>query len=92
MGFRQMPAARYAMLRRAVCERDGRACVLCGGCGAHIHHIVFRSQGGKDTADNLVTLCGGCHERAHGVIRSRYTQAQIREMLAAYIKETQRGR
>lgn len=91
MGFKRMPAARYAMLRRAVYERDGGACVLCGAHGAHIHHVVFRSQGGKDAADNLVTLCGGCHERAHGVIRSRYTQAQIREMLLEYLERNRGG-
>jgi hypothetical protein len=27
---------------------------------------VFRSQGGRDTLDNLILLCGGCHDLAHG--------------------------
>ena len=30
------------------------------------HHIVFRSQGGGDTLDNLIQLCRRHHEWAHG--------------------------
>ncbi|MCC6621843.1 MAG: HNH endonuclease [Deltaproteobacteria bacterium] len=31
------------------------------------HHIVFRSQGGRDAPDNLVTLCTRCHlDLVHG--------------------------
>lgn len=26
-----------------------------------LHHLVHRSQGGDDTADNLVALCRDCH-------------------------------
>jgi 5-methylcytosine-specific restriction endonuclease McrA len=25
----------------------------------HVHHILFRSKGGTDTPDNLITLCEG---------------------------------
>ena len=64
MGFKRLSHYKYSKLRRKVYERDGGQCVLCGGAGAHIHHIIFRSQGGKDEAENLVTLCGSCHENA----------------------------
>ena len=30
-----------------------------------VHHKVFRSQGGTETPDNLVTLCRRCHEDLH---------------------------
>jgi hypothetical protein len=30
------------------------------------HHIVYRSQGGTDDLDNLVTLCMKCHDDVHG--------------------------
>lgn len=36
-----------------------------------VHHIIFRSQGGTDEEENLITLCEsfcGCkaHNKAHG--------------------------
>ena len=54
--------------RPKVLERDNYSCVLCGGhYGIEIHHIVFRSQLGKSTMDNLACLCLQCHNEAHGV-------------------------
>ena len=35
--------------------------------GIHVHHRVFRSQGGDDAPENLVWLCGVCHDEAHGI-------------------------
>lgn len=35
--------------------------------GLHIHHILFRSQGGPDEDWNLIALCKYCHDRAHGL-------------------------
>lgn len=54
--------------RPKVLERDNYSCVLCGGHeGIAIHHIVFRSQLGKSTMDNLACLCVHCHiPIAHG--------------------------
>ena len=54
--------------RPKVLERDNYSCVLCGGHdGIAIHHIVFRSQLGKSTMDNLACLCIHCHiPIAHG--------------------------
>ena len=31
----------------------------------HHHHIIFRSQRGTDTLDNLLQLCARCHEAVH---------------------------
>ena len=44
---------------------------ICQDCGTfrkylHKHHIVPKSQGGSDAADNLVALCANCHEDRHG--------------------------
>lgn len=53
-------------LRLAVLKRDDFQCQCCGNTrNLELHHIVFRSQGGKDQLDNLVTLCNRCHARAH---------------------------
>ena len=52
---------------RLVQLRDREAC--CRDCGSRInielHHIAYRSQGGKDTPENLCYLCPGCHRRIH---------------------------
>ncbi len=91
MSFKRLTPYKYSKLRREIYERDGGQCVLCGGRGAHIHHIVFRSQGGKDAADNLVTLCGSCHEKAHGIGKSAYTQKEIRSLLKSYVCGVKNG-
>ena len=31
----------------------------------HVHHIVFKSNGGTDTPENLITLCETCHNNLH---------------------------
>lgn len=54
-------------VRAYVIERDGH---VCRGCGQyqehpHVHHIVYRSQGGKDVPSNLISLCFRCHEMVH---------------------------
>jgi predicted HNH restriction endonuclease len=33
--------------------------------GLHPHHVEYRSAGGEDELDNLVTLCAWCHAALH---------------------------
>ena len=58
-------------LHAAAYERDGGLCVECGKWvepDTPAHHIVFKSQGGSDTLDNLVLLCNSpCHYRIHSI-------------------------
>ena len=37
------------------------------------HHIIFKSQGGDDTPENLISLCRDCHDDAHGKGKSKTT-------------------
>lgn len=46
--------------RLAATECVGKAYVC------ELHHLVSRSQGGDDVADNLVALCASCHHRVTG--------------------------
>ncbi len=56
----------YQRLCRTVLERDGWRCQHCGARGQlHVHHQVFRSHGGTDSIDNLITLCARCHACVH---------------------------
>lgn len=51
-----------------VLSRDAHRCQKCkksGNIKLHVHHIVFKSNGGSDSPDNLITLCDSCHEKLH---------------------------
>jgi 5-methylcytosine-specific restriction endonuclease McrA len=57
----------YARVKREVLGRDRWKCQYCGTRNnLHVHHIVYRSEQGRDTSDNLVTLCLPCHDGVHG--------------------------
>lgn len=54
-------------VRKFCYERDLERCRLCGSNrNHHLHHIMYRSQGGPHTPDNLITLCMDCHAVVHG--------------------------
>lgn len=53
-------------VRAQVLERDKNICRLCKTKdNLHLHHIIYRSQGGKHIESNLVTLCMWCHDTVH---------------------------
>ena len=53
--------------RAAVKKRDKGRCVVpgCKKKSAHLHHLVFRSQGGKWQPSNIVSLCVEHHQFVH---------------------------
>ena len=55
--------------REYVLIRDRHTCQHCkgeSGCKTlHVHHITYRSQGGTDMVNNLITLCEDCHRKLH---------------------------
>ena len=62
---RHRDAARRRAVYAAVTARDG-CCRCCGrSSGLHRHHIVFRSQGGATTEQNVVLVCLVCHAAIH---------------------------
>lgn len=40
----------------------------------HMHHVVFRSRGGKDTPENMLLTCPKCHAAAHHLKVSAYAR------------------
>ena len=59
----------FSNTKAFVLDRDSYACQHCKGKSKdsrfEVHHIVFRSNGGSDEAENLVTLCKTCHDKVH---------------------------
>lgn len=53
--------------RAEIIERDASCCRMCGVYVEipHVHHVIYRSQGGRSIAANLVSLDWKCHERVH---------------------------
>ena len=59
-----IPYKRVNLSRQNVYKRDGFSCVYCGTHdNLTLDHVVPRSQGGRDTWENLVTACQKCNSR-----------------------------
>ena len=61
-----------------VLNRDNYTCQYCSGkhkdSKLEVHHIIFRSNGGSDEQENLITLCHTCHKALHsGRINSDFS-------------------
>lgn len=62
--YQQGQCAGYYDVRYFVFDRDNYTCQVCGKSKdkiLHIHHIVYKSLGGTNRADNLITVCAECH-------------------------------
>ena len=62
--YQEGQAKDYYNVRYFVFARDNYKCQVCGKSKGKIlqtHHIVYRSNGGTNMADNLITVCTDCH-------------------------------
>lgn len=62
--YQQGQCVGYYDVRYFVFARDNYACQVCGKSKdkvLHTHHILYKSFGGTDRADNLITVCTECH-------------------------------
>jgi 5-methylcytosine-specific restriction endonuclease McrA len=57
----------WQQVRAEVKLRDVR-CRLCDEPGHDVHHVTYRSRGGKDETQNNCLLCRKCHADVHGGI------------------------
>lgn len=68
-GYQQGTNYGFENTKAMVLHRDGYKCQYCKGkhkdSKLEVHHIIFRSQGGSDEAENLITLCHTCHTALH---------------------------
>jgi 5-methylcytosine-specific restriction endonuclease McrA len=60
-----------AELRAKLLEEHGNKCMQCGRVapwpGLSLHHIIFKSRGGKSEIGNVENLCQSCHSMKHGI-------------------------
>ena len=63
---------------KEIVERE-KWCRLCGGTySLHIHHIIYRSQGGLTKKENIIRLCERCHRLVHS--NKTYWQPRLIDM------------
>ena len=57
----------WSSKREAILNRDRYICQICGKkhTRLEVHHIIYRSNGGTDDENNLITLCEDCHSGIH---------------------------
>ena len=59
----------FSNTRAKVLYRDGYKCQYCKNkrkdSKLDVHHIIFKSMGGSDFEENLITLCHSCHVDLH---------------------------
>lgn len=57
----------FASSREHALFRDKYTCQACKAKNIRleVHHIIYRSQGGTNDLDNLITLCEHCHDGVH---------------------------
>ena len=62
-GYENGQCAGYYDVRYFVFARDNYTCQVCKKRNKILrtHHIIFKSKGGTDRADNLITVCTDCH-------------------------------
>lgn len=59
----------FENVKSYVRSRDNYICQMCGkkvnNIMNHIHHIIWRENGGSDRPNNLMLVCMGCHRKIH---------------------------
>ena len=66
-GYQKGPNYGFGNSKAACLNRDNYTCQCCKTKKGTLqaHHIVYRSNGGADTLDNLITICEACHKKLH---------------------------
>lgn len=69
----------YKDINDYVSESQNGKCLLCRGEIAHYHHIVPRSSGGSNSAENIAGLCFNCHSLVHKNEKVKNRLSEIKE-------------
>ncbi len=64
-------------------EQDVILCENCGKVAVDIHHLIFKSLGGKNNIENLMALDRKCHLMAHA---DRKMNGRLKKVHLDYLK------
>lgn len=66
-GYQKGTLYSFENVKAFVRDRDNYTCQCCSkkNCRIEVHHILFRSLGGSDEPENLISLCKDCHKGVH---------------------------
>ena len=71
-GYQKGPNYGFENTKAQVLFRDGYTCQYCGknqkkikNIRLDVHHIIYKSNGGSDEPENLITVCRPCHWKIH---------------------------
>jgi 5-methylcytosine-specific restriction endonuclease McrA len=80
----------WQQVRAEVKLRDVR-CRICNGPGHDVHHVTYRSRGGKDETRNNCLLCRKCHADVHaGIVKLAGNASGAAGLRVARYSEVQR--
>ena len=69
IGYQNGNQKDFYNVKAYVLARDDYTCQYCKGKTKdpklHCHHVIFRSQRGTDSPENLICLCNTCHDALH---------------------------
>lgn len=68
-------------VREQIIERDEGECRNCGSPGSQIHHVKYRSQGGRGVFTNGLLVCNSCHEKIHRNVELKESWQQTFETI-----------
>lgn len=72
-----------------IVAKDGYRCRFCNtNQDLHVHHVAYRSEGGKDTDDNLLTLCGEHHNLGTVCVHADKDKWKPACQLVLWVRET----
>lgn len=52
-------------IRKEIFDRDDGLCRVCRAPATQVHHVKYRSAGGRGVFTNGLSLCQKCHEDIH---------------------------
>ena len=89
IGYQQGDQFGYENVKAWVLARDQYRCYFASNSSKcfrtlHVHHLIYRSQGGTDRANNLLILCEKHHKQVHkGRINISISKIQHKSLKAA---------